>query len=125
MVKFLCYFYSLSGISLIAQSFVTFFPRQYTDFKKQIQKLETQVSENKTRYLRGCFKSPILCHAERSVSPPDDLRYAKRVLSISVYVQNPRFFLLLRSTQNDKLYPVRLFKHSLIRYLVFNPKSKI
>jgi hypothetical protein len=51
MVKYLCYFYSLSGISLIAQSFVTFFPRQYTDFKKQIQKLETQVAENKTKYL--------------------------------------------------------------------------
>jgi hypothetical protein len=39
-------------------------------------------------YLRGCLESPILCHAEGSVSPPDDLRYAKRVLSISVYVQN-------------------------------------
>jgi hypothetical protein len=38
--------------------------------------------------LRGCLKSPILCHAEGSVSPPDDLRYARRVLSISVYVQN-------------------------------------
>jgi hypothetical protein len=36
------------------------------------------------RALRGCFKSPILCHAEQSVSPPDDLGYAKRVLSISV-----------------------------------------
>jgi hypothetical protein len=83
--------------------------------------------------LRGCFKSPILCHAERSVSPPDDLRYAKRVLSISVYVQNPRFYspsgicsanVLLRSTQNDKLYPVRLFKHPLIWNLLYsNHKS--
>jgi hypothetical protein len=82
---------------------------------------------HRTQVLRGCLKSPILCHAEGSVSPPDDLRYAKRVLSISVYVQNldsialrayaPQTFQFLRFsidyTQNDNLYLVRLSKHPL------------
>jgi hypothetical protein len=96
--------------------------------------VKVQTSSEKTTFqshIRGCFKSSILCHAERSVSPPDDLRYAKRVLSISVYVQNPRFYspsgicsanVLLRSTQNDKLYPVRLFKHPL---KTLNPDDKL